>query len=174
MIRVVHGSVVDSGCDAVVNAANNQLLRGSGVCGAIFAAAGEELDNECAEIGWCDTGDAVITGAYDLDTKYIIHTVGPVYEGHPRDGMLLSRCYTRCMDLASMYHCDSIAFPCISCGIYGFPLEEACAIAVESVKAWMHDHGDLDVFFYGYNGREYEVLYSLVSTQKSLGKTLTN
>jgi O-acetyl-ADP-ribose deacetylase (regulator of RNase III) len=129
------GDITTLDVDAIVNAANEHLLRGSGVCGAIFAAAGPQLDAACAAIGHCDTGDAVATPAFDLPCRWVIHTVGPVHGDDPsRDAARLASCYRRSLEVAAELGARSIAFPAISTGIYGYPAEEAAAIAVATAR----------------------------------------
>ena len=132
-IEIEIGNIVDYSCDAIVNAANNFLRHGSGVCGAIFSAAeSEKLSEECAKIGWCDTGGAVLTSGYNLKAKYIIHAVGPVYK-NSSSGDLLNKTYQSILELSEKYNFKEIAIPAISTGVYGFPKEEAAKIAVSAV-----------------------------------------
>ena len=126
--------------DAIVNAANTSLLGGGGVDGAIHRAAGPELLAECRTIGGCPTGEARITKGYRLPARYVIHTVGPVYRGHPRDPRLLAACYANSLALAEDRGLQTIAFPAISCGVYGYPIAEACNIAIGTCVAFMQAH----------------------------------
>jgi O-acetyl-ADP-ribose deacetylase (regulator of RNase III) len=131
-IEIMQGDITALQLDAIVNAANTTLLGGGGVDGAIHRAAGPELLNECRNIGGCPTGEARITRAYNLPAKYVIHTVGPIYRGRDDDRKLLSRCYTNSLKLAVKNDITSIAFPAISCGAYGYPVKEACRIAMDT------------------------------------------
>lgn len=135
-LQAVHGDITKFDVDAIVNAANTALRRGSGVCGAIFAAAGDELDAACAAIGRCETGDAVATPAFNLPAKWIIHTVGPVWKGGMSDeATLLASCYRRTLEVASDLGAASVAFPAISTGIFGYPPGEAALLAVNTIRS---------------------------------------
>ena len=129
---VMQGDITKLAVDAIVNAANSSLLGGGGVDGAIHRAAGPELLAECRTVGGCPTGEARITGGYNLAARHVIHTVGPVYSGKPQDKILLTGCYQNSLKLAVENNVSSIAFPAISCGVYGYPIEEACQVAVDT------------------------------------------
>lgn len=134
-IEAVRGNITLQHVDVIVNAANEGLRGGGGVDGAIHRAGGSEIMAECREIGHCATGDAVVTRAGRLSAKYIFHAVGPIYRGgRSGEAELLRACYSRCMALANERVLKSIAFPAISCGVYGYPIEEAAKIAVETVE----------------------------------------
>lgn len=146
-IKVIVGDITKLNVDCVVNAANRSLLGGGGVDGAIHRASGPKLRKECETLNGCETGEAKMTGGYNMPCKYICHTVGPVYSGSERDAELLSDCYRNSLNLALAYDCNSIAFPCISCGVYGYPLDEACDIAYSTVRSWLESHDDMEVIF---------------------------
>ena len=143
-IRILKESIVDSDAEIIVNAANSSLLAGGGVCGAIFRAAGmEKLQKACDAIGHCDTGNAVITDAFDLRQKYIIHAVGPVWHGgNHREERDLYNCYIHSLELMMKYHCHSIAFPLISSGIYGYPMEQAWMVALHACRDFLKEYPD--------------------------------
>jgi len=124
--------------DAIVNAANESLLGGGGVDGAIHRAAGPQLLAECRGLGGCPTGEARITGGYRLPARHVIHTVGPVWQGGSHgEAALLARCYRNSLALAWQYEIGTIAFPAISCGVYGYPIPQATAIAVREVRTFI-------------------------------------
>ena len=146
MINYIQEDITTLDGDCIVNAANEQLLPGSGVCGAIHAAAGPELAEECLRIGHCGVGEARITGAYNItNVRHIIHTVGPVWrDGRQGEEQYLANCYEKTLLLASHHHIRTIAFPNISTGIFGFPKDTAARIAVDTVKNFQPSGSKLD------------------------------
>jgi O-acetyl-ADP-ribose deacetylase len=144
-IAVIEGDITKQKVDAIVNAANEALMPGGGVCGAIFRAAGAGLLDECMKLKHCDTGDAKITKGYKLPAKWIIHTVGPVWEGGKYgEDELLASCYRRCLEVAEQYSIGTIAFPAISTGIYGFPMERASGIAIPQIKSFLENNTSIE------------------------------
>jgi O-acetyl-ADP-ribose deacetylase (regulator of RNase III) len=135
-IRSWQGDLTTLDVDAIVNAANQELARGSGVCGAIFRSAGPSLDDACRAVGGCATGDAVATPGFDLEARWIIHAVGPIWRGggHGEDEQLAS-CYRRVVEVAADVGARTVAIPAISTGIYGFPADQAAEIAVATLRS---------------------------------------
>ena len=144
-LKVLQGDITKEKVDAIVNAANSSLLGGGGVDGAIHRAAGPDLLAECRALGGCPTGEARITHGHKLPAKYVIHTVGPVWEGGTAgEDDLLERCYLSCFDLAEQYQLRSISFPAISCGAYGYPLDRAAGIALKTIRACLERNKEIE------------------------------
>lgn len=171
-IKVVEGDITSLDCDAIVNAANETLLGGGGVDGAIHRAAGPELLKECLTLHGCKTGEAKLTKGYNLKAKYIIHTVGPIYYGLEGEAEKLSSCYSASLELAYSHDVHSIAFPAISTGVYGYPLKEATEIAYKAVSASLKKHPDYDieVIFCCYDKRTYQCY---VETAEEMGVSIS-
>ena len=140
-IEVVQGDIIQLDVDAIVNAANDRLAPGGGVCGAIHRAAGPGLAEECRRIGRCPTGEARMTDGYNLKARKVIHAVGPVWHGGTSgEAEKLAGCYRQSLHLASDHGLASIAFPAISTGIFGYPLDQATAVAVDTVRSWLSEN----------------------------------
>jgi O-acetyl-ADP-ribose deacetylase (regulator of RNase III) len=137
-LEIVQGDITKQAVDAIVNAANESLLGGGGVDGAIHRAAGPELRAECQAIGGCPTGEARVTRGYRLACRHVIHTVGPLWQGgHHGEAELLASCYRSSLKLAGQHGCRSVAFPAISCGAYGYPLKQAAQVSVSTVGVYL-------------------------------------
>ena len=144
MIELVQGNIVEQDVDAIVNAANSTLLGGGGVDGAIHRAAGPELLEECRTLGGCSSGDARITAGYRLRARHVIHTVGPVWHGgNDGEPELLRNCYLNSLELTAAHALCSVAFPSISTGVYGYPIDQAAKIAIDTVTSWLEDPGSV-------------------------------
>lgn len=147
-IKIVWADITRLDVDAIVNAANSTLLGGGGVDGAIHRVAGPDLLAECRTLGGCPTGEARITSGYGLPARWVIHTVGPIWlGGGDSEASLLANCYQNCLRLALEHSINSIAFPAISTGAYGYPIEAACKIAIEETSRFLAVHPGLAVKF---------------------------
>ena len=144
-ITIVIGDITKQDTDAIVNAANNTLLGGGGVDGAIHCAAGSALLEECRTLNGCETGEAKITKGYNLPARWVIHTVGPIWEGGSySEDELLTSCYRNCLKLAVQHQLKAIAFPSISTGAYGFPVERASRIAIDEIKKFLSQKSSIE------------------------------
>jgi O-acetyl-ADP-ribose deacetylase (regulator of RNase III) len=167
-IELQQGDITQLAVDAIVNAANTSLLGGGGVDGAIHRAAGKELLEECRTLGGCPTGEARISGGYKLAARHVIHTVGPVYSGKPEDKSLLTGCYQSSLQLAADNNLASIAFPAISCGVYGYPIEKASKIAVDTSCAFLKSNSIIArVIFILFSPADLEVYRKYIRSLKS-------
>ncbi|MEX0860764.1 MAG: O-acetyl-ADP-ribose deacetylase [Cucumibacter sp.] len=160
-IRVIKGDITTLVVQAIVNAANEQLSDGAGVNGAIHRAAGPGLAAECARLGGCQTGDAKITGGYQLPARHVIHAVGPVWEGGGAgEADMLAACYHRALELAQEFGCKTVAFPAISTGVFGYPKREAAKVAITSVSDWLADNQTIERVIFCCFDRETAEIYA--------------
>lgn len=157
-LHVIKGDITQLQMDAIVNAANSHLLGGGGVDGAIHRAAGPLLASECRKLGGCKTGNAKITKGYNLPAKYVIHAVGPIWRGGGKgEPKLLASCYLSSLKLADKHKLKTIAFPAISCGIFGYPVSQAAVIAVNETAKFLELHDTIaDVYFVCFDDAIYE------------------
>lgn len=163
-LRAIRADITALELDAIVNAANNTLLGGGGVDGAIHRAAGPGLLEECRALGGCETGDAKLTGGHALKARHVIHTVGPVWRGGAHgEAQLLARCYRRCLEIAAAKGIASIAFPCISTGVYGYPAEAAAQIAVQTCGAFAHESAPREIIFCCFSREDLDLYQRLLA-----------
>ena len=164
-IKIIKGDITKMKADAIVNAANNLLLGGGGVDGAIHRAAGPCLLEECMTLHGCPTGEARITHGYNLPAKYVIHTVGPVYAGKTSDAHMLASCYYNSLALAKKAGLHSVIFSAISTGVYGYPAEDATKIAVDAIEKWQKENSGykLDISMCAYDNRMYRIYEKMVA-----------
>jgi O-acetyl-ADP-ribose deacetylase len=167
-MKAIQGDITKLAVDAIVNAANTSLLGGGGVDGAIHRAAGPELLEECRRLNGCKTGEAKITKGYRLLAKHVIHTVGPVWHGGERgEAEKLASCYRRSLELAVEHSLSSIAFPAISTGVYGYPIAEATAIAVGTVREFVKEH-PLEVIFCCFSAKDLEIYQAELAKEEEV------
>ena len=167
-LNIIRNDITKMNVDAIINAANTELKAGGGACGAIFNAAGvEKLTKACEKQAPIKTGEAVITKGYELPAKYIIHTAGPVYQdGNHNEEALLKSCYINSLNLARKYRCESIAFPLISSGVYGYPKEEALKVATNTISEWLSQN-EMDVSLVVFDKTAFSISQELLGEVKT-------
>jgi len=169
-IEIRQGDITELQVDVIVNAANSSLLGGGGVDGAIHRAAGPGLLEECKMIGGCLTGEARTTYGYKLFARYVIHTVGPIYSGTPKDKHLLKLCYLNSLAIAVTRDLKSIAFPAISCGVYGYPIKDACKIAIDTTYHFLDEFNSINrVIFILFSEEDKKVYEEVINANKIQG-----
>ncbi len=166
-ITVIHANITTLTVDAIVNAANETLLGGGGVDGAIHRSAGAQLLAECRSLGGCKTGEAKITSGYHLPARFVIHTVGPVWHGGQHsEAILLASCYRHSLEIATSYQLKSIAFPSISTGVYGYPFIQAASVAILSVEEFIQQDNSLtDVIFCCFSLKDKQIYDQLLAEE---------
>ncbi len=165
VIEVLQGDITTLEVDAIVNAANRSLLGGGGVDGAIHRTAGRSLLDECRTLNGCETGQSKITKGYNLPAKYVIQTVGPVWSGgNKQERELLKSCYYTALELARENNIKTIAFPSISCGVYRFPIEEACQIAISTVKEYLNNYDGFEKVIFINPSKDIVEIYEKILT----------
>jgi O-acetyl-ADP-ribose deacetylase len=171
-IAIIQSNITQLQVDAIVNAANSSLLGGGGVDGAIHRAAGDGLLEECSKLNGCKTGDAKITKGYNLPAKWVIHTVGPVWQGGKQnEDALLASCYRRCLELAVQHGIKTIAFPAISTGAYAFPLERATKIAFTEAGTFLKSNNSLEqVIFVAFGQDTYDCYLEVLQGEEGKGR----
>jgi O-acetyl-ADP-ribose deacetylase (regulator of RNase III) len=172
-MTIFQGDITTLDVDVIVNAANTSLLGGGGVDGAIHRAAGPELLAECRTFNGCPTGEARLTRGYKLPSRYVIHTVGPIYSGRPSDQHLLRSCYEKSLRMAIDAHFATMAFPAISCGVYGYPIEKAATIAIDTTTRYIDKTDQLKmVTFVLFSRHDFDVYSKYLNTRLANGLTL--